>query len=408
MLIISIIVFLFLCYLLIRNSKFEPLTVVALFLKIGAGIGLGIVYKIYYQGGDTFQYFKEATTIGNYLLGHPASFFKIYFCTDQVAELSGLIIYNAQPRALLFSKIVSVFYIVTGGSYWVSSAFLSLISFSGIYVLVTELNKKFNNIKWAVIISFYFLPTFIFWSSGLLKESIAMAALCFAVAIVVRFTRPRRYLKIVSWLALIISLWLLWGIKYYYAAVTIPFLAILLINNIGSSYGHLKGTIMVLSLFLFAFLMTGLHYNLNPSRILDIIYENYQVSTISSGGRSIHYYHFDGSFQGFLLNLPIALFSGLFRPMIFEAANLFQVIVSLENLLVLITLLIALRNFKLMEILKKPIVIISFGYIIAFAVLLAFASPNFGTLSRYKVVYWPFFVLLVMILFLHKQKRPGS
>lgn len=408
MTIISVVVFVLLCYYLIRNSNFDPVIVVALFLKIAAGIGLGIVYKIYYQGGDTFQYFREAGTIANYFTAHPSSFFNIYFHTNQVNELSDLIIYGTQPRALLFSKIVSVFYLLTGGSYWVSSAFFSLICFFGIYHLVIELNKNFKDIKWAVFISFYFLPTFIFWSSGLLKESIAIAILSFAVSMVFGFTRTRRYLRIVPWLSLIISLWLLWGIKYYYAAVAIPFLAIVLINSYVGSYNYFKVSILVISLFLFAFLAANLHYNLNPSRILDIIYDNYQASILRSEGNSIHYYHFDGSLEGFLLNFPIALFSGLFRPIIFESDNLFQVIVSLENLLVFGFMLIALWKSKTKVVLKNSIVLITLGYIISFAVLLSYAAPNFGTLSRYKVVYWPFFVLLVLILFLNKQKRPGS
>lgn len=402
----SIVVLLIFCYLLIRRAKFDPVLMLALVFKILSGICLGLIYKFHYHGGDTFQYFKEAGTIANYFTDHPGSFIKIYFDTNMVPELLELIIYNAQPRALLFSKIVSVIYLFTGGNYWISSVFFSLISFMGIYFLVNELTLKYNNIKWAIIISFYFLPSFVFWSSGLLKESIAIASLFSAVAIVLRFIRTKYYNGVLPWIGLVLSIWLLWEIKYYYAAVAVPLLAILLLYDNTKAFGKWNLVVMGIVFFALIILITNLHYNLNPTRVLAILFENYQDGISSGAGGAIEYYFFDGSLYGFLLNFPVALFGGLFRPMIYEANNLFQVISAIENTAVLLFLLLGLRRIKVQIIINNPVVIILLVYIISLATMMAFSSPNFGTLARYKVGYWPFFGLLV--LFLANKKARNS
>ena len=379
-----------------------------LILKIAAGLALGLIYKYHYRGGDTFQYFQEAETIANYLLDHPTQFFYIYFKTSELSELANQIVFHEQPRALLFSKIISFFYLFSGGNYWIVSAFLSFINFICIHFLVTELNIKFEGLKKAASISFYFLPTFVFWTSGLLKESLAIGALATAVALVIKFTRTQKYAYFPYWFYLFISSLLLWELKYFYAAIAIPLLlAILLFDVIGKWKKVHPGFILLM--FLAGIILTSnLHYNLGFSQVLHVIYENYQLAVSSSESSAIHYYKLDGSPIGFLLNLPLAFLSGLFRPTFFDVSNLLQFGVATENLMVFILLIVAFWKSRFRISYSNPFVIAALIYVISLAVLLAFSTPNFGTLSRYKVGYWPFFVLLVLTLYFLKQKRSGT
>lgn len=403
--VISLALFAWLCYYLLRKNRNDPYANAGLILKIIAGLVLGLIYKYHYKGGDTFLYFQEAATIANYLIDHPFQFFQIYFNTDQVDVLANQIVFNRQPRALLFSKIVSVFYIFSGGNYWIISAFLSLINFLCIQLLVQEIGRKFEGLKKASAISFYFLPTFVFWTSGLLKESLAIGALAVAVGVVVRFSRIQKYSDFRHWIYLIISSVLLWKLKYFYAAIAIPILLALLVYHVISKTKkvHLA---WVLPGFLAGLLLVSyLHPNLYFSRVLDVIYKNYQLGIGASESLVIQYYNFDGSWHGFLLNLPIAFFSGLFRPFIFDISNPLQFVVALENLAVFILLIVSMWKISFRIPLKNPFVIAASVYVSSLAVLLAFATPNLGTLSRYKVGYWPFFVLMILTLYILKQKK---
>lgn len=401
-------VLLALCIFVIRVRHFDVTTIVALVLKIIAGICLGLVYKYHYGGGDTFQYYNEAGTIAGFLWENPGLFINIYFKTTEVPHLSELIVFYEQPRALLFSKIVSVFYIFSGGNYWIISTFLSFINFLGAYFLVTALNNKFQNIKIPTLISFYFLPTFVFWTSGLLKESLALSAVMIAIGIVIRFSHTREFLNVKNWIILILSMLLLWELKYFYAAILIPLIAALLIYNFLDKYKTWRLPIMAIVFILGIYLMTNLHYNLNFSHVLNVVYENYKTGIESTPGKSIQYYQLDGTWYGFLLNFPLALFSGLFRPMVIEGGNLLQLIVAMENVIIFGALIFSLWKSRLRISFKNPFIISTLIYVVSMATLLAFSTPNLGTLSRYKVGYWPFFVLLVLILLFRQQKRPSA
>lgn len=406
--VISVALFVGLCYYFFKRNQQDQHAISGLILKIVAGFGLGLIYKYHYQGGDTFQYFLEAETIAHYLLDHPAQLFHIYFKTSELSELANQIVFHDQARALLFAKIISFFYLFSGGNYWIISAFLSFVNFICIHFLVTELNRKYVGLKKAASISFYFLPTFVFWTSGLLKESLAIGALAIAVALVIRFTRTQKYTYFPWWFYLFISSAFLWELKYFYAAIAVPLLlAILLFDAIGR-WKKVHPAYILLLFLIGILVVSNLHYNLGVSRVLDVIYQNYQLGGGASDSPAIHYYSFDGSPSGFLMNLPLALFSGLFRPTFFDVLNPLQFVVATENFIVFILLIIALWKSKFRISFGNPFVITALVYVVSLAVFLAFATPNFGTLSRYKVGYWPFFVLLVLILYFAKQKRSGS
>ena len=405
--VISLAIFIWLCYNFITKNKKNQTAIKALFLKIAAGIVLGLIYKYHYKGGDTFIYYQEGATIATYFMDHPGRFFQLFFRTLEIPELKSILVFVDQPRALLFSKIVSVFYLFSGGNYWIIGAFLSLINFFCLHFLVSELNKKFMGVKKASVFAFYFLPTFVFWTSGLLKESLAIGALAVAVAIVIRLIRKQKYGNFPYWIALFISTMLLWELKYFYAAIAIPMLIGILLFDVLTKWKKVHPIFILFVFFVGILIVSNFHYNLDYSRVLTVIYENHQLGLQSSQEDVIHYYNFDGSLYGFLLNMPLAFISGLFRPFIFEVSNPLQILVALENLIIFILLIVAIWKSRHQIFIKNLFVIATLIYVFSLAVLLAFATPNFGTLSRYKVGYWPFFVLLVIVLFFQKKGQPS-
>ena len=401
----SSILLLIFCYLLLRSSHFDRIAGLALSFKIFAGIALGLIYKHYYQGGDTFEYFVEAKKVASYLCQNPAQAFYIYFDSGEVPDFYNTLRFTNEPRALFFAKITSIFYVLTGGNYWLIGAYFSLLSFTGVYFLVNELKRNFTNQTSAVVYSFYFLPTFVFWSSGLLKESLAVACLCGIFCVALAINRTVNYSRISYWICFVICFWILWNLKYYFAAVALPFLVILIFYKVTEKYKKWR-PITLLALLLISFIIiSNTHYNLNPSRTADIIYRNYLIGQNSASGNYIRYHNFDGSLGSFIMNLPIALFSGLFRPMVGETKGFFQLLVALENLLVMVMFFMALwRSRSLKNDGNVLFMLLSFLYVCTMAAMLAFSTPNFGTLSRYKVGYWPFFVLLLLTFLLRKQK----
>lgn len=404
---VSLLLFVFVTFQVMKMLNFEKVLIIALFVKVIAGITLGLIYKYHYGEGDTLVYFDQAGTIANYLVDHPENTVSVFFGSKYIPELDARLVFAEQPRALFFSKILSLFYLGTGGNYWVISSWLSLLGFLGLYFLVFELRKKYPQAGRMIVASFFFLPTFVFWTSGILKESIAIGALGVSVGIALRIARLSRYSRVKYWLMFGASLWLLWKLKYFYAAALFPTLAILLLLDFTKNYPKYRIAFGFAAVLLLTLLVTNLHHNLHYSRILNIIHGNYLLGQDCSDCAVISYYQFDGSLISYLINLPLALFSGLFRPLLLEVNGALPILVAIENSCILIATLAALWRSGGRLRLKDPWVIGAIIFVIALASLISFSTPNFGTLSRYKVAYWPFFVLMILSLLNRTKKRPG-
>jgi hypothetical protein len=382
------------------QNRTDRLLIPAFLVKIAASILLGIIYKYHYQGGDTLAYYQESATIAKYVMTDPVKHIWFYF-SNSTAEIPTLN-YTEQPRALFFSKLLSLIHLFTSGNYWLMAVILGIINFFCVKKMVDQITRKFQGVKIPVYLAFYFLPTFVFWTSGILKESLAIGALCLLVAHAIELSQPHARIRARQITMVIIAGIMLWNLKYFYAAVTLPILITVVV------YERMKSRkySIVIPLFILIALVAIFsisHYNLNARRVLDVIYENYLLG-IQVGHGAISYYHFDGSITGFLINLPLAVFSGLFRPFLFEWNNLLQAIVALENFAVFILLMIAIWRTGLPKSVRNPWVIAAIIAILSLDIFIAFSTPNFGTLSRFKTAYWPFFVMLTICWFQQKNK----
>jgi hypothetical protein len=92
------------------------------------------------------------------------------------------------------------------------------------------------------------------------------------------------------------------------------------------------------------------------------------------------------------------LFSGLFRPFIAEARTALQLLIALENLVLMVLTAGALTQVKRLASSKHRLLLLAILiYTILMCIFLALSTPNFGTLSRYRVGFLPYFVFLLTI-----------
>ena len=382
-------------FFIVKNLR-DKAAILGLFVKLLSGILMGLIYKYYYAGGDTFQYYTEASLIVSFIKAHPNQLIDIIFNTLQIDELAGQLAYTDHPRALFFTKMIVPFFVLTGGNYWILGLILSLLNFLAVFVFITELAKSFPHLRSEMVLAFYFLPTFVFWTSGLLKESIAIAALLVLFGTGLKITRSGKFSIFPDLMILLFSGYLLWQLKYFYAAVAFPILATWLGHRFLSRYTEKSRYIIPVFLVLGVVSISLMHHNLEFGHVLGVVHDNYQTGIEKSEGRAIQYFGFDGSWLSFLINSPVALFSGLYRPMPFEISGFFPLLVSLENSVVLLLMAMALWKAGFRLTIKNSALLLLIIYIMILAVFIAFSTPNFGTLSRFKVGYWPFFVFLIL------------
>src|SRR5690606_5751091 len=111
---------------------------------------------------------------------------------------------------------------------------------------------------------------------------------------------------------------------------------------------------------------------------------------ISSPDNLVGFVNLSPSPVAIALNAPLALFSGLFRPMLWEAGNAPAWLAAIENTLLLILSVASL--WRLRAAIASPYRLLIFGavaYVVILCVFLTISAPNLGTLSRYRVGYLP-------------------
>ena len=377
------------------NSVIRKFYWPALLIKLLAGIALGVIYSTYYPNSDTFHFFNSAVQVSeqahtdftgylNFLISHSEGYFL------------------GEARTMFFIKVTSVVALLSARNYWIASLYFSLISFLSSWWLTTRIAHYFKEYERAAVIAFLFFPSCVFWSSGIVKESLAMAGLFCIAAVFLRFWVENK-ISVIGIAMVTLSIWVVWNLKYYYIGLFFPVIVTAwLVKKITTLWKVENFSVEIL--LWFGLLLAGLlavsltHPNFFLSRVLEVIVSNNaSFLAASSPGDVIHYHKLDASWFSLLMNAPWALFSGLFRPMIWEVDSILQTIASVENLILLVLTIWAIPSLRNLKNSPHRIVILSIlAYSIILCVFLALSTPNFGTLIRYRVGFLSFFVLLIV------------
>ncbi len=395
-----------------RNQPLRKYFFFGLFIKLSAGLALGLIYKFYYLNkGDTFLYFRDAVTLSEIFIKNPVEYFQIVFNHHFSNHSGSDFSFAHQSRAFFMAKILSPVALITNNNYWLSSIYLSFFSFLGCWKLANILACKFPvNYKGAAI-AFLFLPSFVFWSSGIMKESILIGCLCLSVSFLFQknFTGFNGVIKIIF---IALSVFFIFRVKYYYLAIALPTIIAYYFTHLFFKNKKYQFQIIVfLFFFISAFILaTFIHPNLNPDNFISALVKNHDINI--RGGKNSLYIYFDNfkpNALSVVKNIPLAFVSGLYRNFVWEATSGFQYIIGIENLLLLV-----LSFYTIFRLINKKINVrfpllltATLVYIILLAVLLSLSSPNFGSLSRYRSGYIPFFFYLLSFSIFNNKKSKG-
>jgi len=251
-----------------------------------------------------------------------------------------------------------------------------------------------------------FLPSFVFWSSGLIKEALAVAGFGWSLlglhlwiregrtatgwALIVAGAAPILLFKayILFPLALAGGAWYYWSRSLRRGRVRIrpAYLAIAMLLGLGG--------IVVLGDYF-------------PSYSVDSF--GVRASELQHVGRSLRggsSYALAGdaptTIAGQFVYAPAALFTSLFRPVIFEVHNLLMLANAIETTVLTLLFLRVLfrRNLGVVrqQLANDPFLIFCLVFVVAFGIAVGLASTNLGTLSRYRSPLVPFFALLLLVL----------
>ncbi|MCX8490770.1 MAG: hypothetical protein ORN54_06850 [Cyclobacteriaceae bacterium] len=363
-------------------------------IKWLAAMALGIVYIYYYPSGDTWTYFGEAKKLSALAKVNFSQYLQLLFTSNDTSTVTHFL--YVHDRSFLFVKFVSFFNLISGDSYWIAASYFSLVSFFSSWSLFVQLKKFVPDAHRAAALAIFFFPSVLFWSSGLLKETFAVAALYFLTAILVKLLNSAK-VSVTQWVLVLLSLWIGWSMKYYWVGIFVCAWFSSLILGILTR----KQKIPTVNLFLswlslfvvFTLMASFAHPNFRLERIITVIATNHDQFVLQSAPEElIHFYDLHSTWSSMAINSPLAFFSGVLRPLPFETSSPISFLASLENVFM------GVMIFSFLLHIRKPIPMFTFPVLIFCATLcifLALSTPNFGTLSRYRVGFLPFLIFVL-------------
>jgi len=371
----------------------------AFLFRLVAGISLGLIYTYYYSAGDTWSFFNDAKIFSALARNDFFSYLKTIFDFGENQSLmNGLV--NQDSRSIFFIKIISVFCLISQDNYWICAAYFSVFVFISSWMLHRKVISIFSDSKKASGLAFLFFPSVVFWSSGLEKESMALCGIYFLANGFLTLMSSAKPAKSFWWFIIPVC-YVVWGLKYYWAVIFfVSIFSALIIRVLVSKFPLVKNYWMaawVISFFGIGVLLSFMHPNFYLSGFLEVIISNYNdFAVISDPKNLIHYFQLDQTWTSVIINSPWALLSGLFRPVIGEGQGLLGWLASIENFFILILFVGALLNLRrALTSTHQIILMAALSYCIVLCVFLALSTPNFGTLSRYRVGFLPFFVFMI-------------
>lgn len=288
--------------------------------------------------------------------------------------------------------------VVSLGSYHSQKIFCAFLGLGAIYAFYRGLASQIENLAPRALLYLGLFPSVLFWSSILGKDPINLLGSCLF------FYGAFSFLK--SWnplflLPTITGIALAGLIRTWIAPMLVVPLILAWVATIQSR---------ALRALLVGGIVAGLLFALQGNRSL-IVMENSEIlPQVGQASRSWAYGGSAGdipelnSYGAMLRFLPIGMFTALFRPLPGEVLNPFGLLAGLENLLVLILLVMAIRK-PARGAWRHPVVIALGSFVLIWAMAYAFISPqNLGSAVRFRLQVMP--MMIFILLYVPKAIRP--
>ncbi len=392
----------------------------AITLRVFVSVLFALTVLFFYPG-DSMAYFRNVNSFNNLFFIDPSKYFDILLHGNRPEYWSyfnqetGYPAYYMwrDPNAIFVARLYSPLLILTYKNYIISSVITGLIGFSGLWKLYELFCKLYSGMEGKFAIAILFFPSVLFWSSGLMKDTITISAMGWIVYSFYNFAIIKKF-KIKYLISLITASVLIINIKAYIFVALLPGLFIWFffdqIKRIKSNAFKFIVAPLLIALigFLFLFFTSSLSTSLGVYGDINRSIE--QAQTIQQDLTRAEQYgenYYDigeitATPMGIISLAPIAIVSGIFRPFIWEASNPFILLAGLENTFLIVFLVYLIFKTGLLgffrKIMQDPILIFSFCFVILFGFGIGLASANFGALVRYKIPLLPLFISILFII----------
>ena len=384
-------------------------------IRFFGAIAVGLVYQFYYGGGDTFAFHSHGSRwIWRAFQENPLNGFSMIFGDNnyrptEIFRYASRIWYYRDDHSFFVVRVAGFFDLFTFSTYTATALFFASFSFLGAWSFYQSLVRIFPMMVKSAAYAVLFIPSVIFWGSGIFKDSLTLASLFFIFSAILRLTylKERNILLVIK---LLLFGFIIFSIKEYIILAFVCSLSFFLyhyyLGKIRSPFVKTAlAPFLLVSFFGIGYLLLnnlgeGSKYSIdNVANTAFITAQDIRYGWGKEGGSGFDI-GYDGSISSMLSLMPVAINAVIFRPYLWEASNPFMLLAALEaTIFILFTARVLFRSrFRLGRLFNNPIT----TFFVAFALLFAFAvgisTTNFGTLARYKIPMMPFYALALILM----------
>jgi len=387
-----------LLHLIIRRKIF-PFTIYhtasIVFFKVFMGCLYGWVFLHFYNGDDTWGFFKDSKEETNLLLSHPRQFF-YDFWPGRSLEATGnhgweaFLYYIRNFERWFMVKCLAVLNLLSGKNYYIDVLWFNFLTIAGPLLLFKLLARIFPQKTGMNFLLIFFLPSIMFWCSGIRAEALILLSFVLILYNSQEYAQNHRKRHILGIVAGFSGLLL---IRYQFLPVFIPFYIAFLV----SISKKVSGTFYFVRAFMIAAIIFMGSLFLPPAFQLSRPIQHTQENFFALNGNTR--YKLDSLKPGpvsFLKLLPQATANTVLRPWPWEGKSLLQSLSSIEVLFLLAGFLFFMVSPRRRAQVAHPLYWLFLFYGICQMILIGYAVPFPGAIVRYRTI-----LLLFLFLFLY-------
>ena len=394
-----------------KNGPFSTRSLqLAFFLRIAMGFGLFLIYSYHYpsrQDADTFKYFDDSKYMYDAFWTNPGDYFKMlfgihcnteYFNTEYFNNMSNWVrsydngLFNDNRLMIRVNAFLRIF---SFGNYHVHSIILAFLAFMGSFSL-SKLFFEVSRSKVLTYIAVFLVPSLVFWSSGILKEAVLLAALGFFAYHFYQLFDSNRTWK--NYVMLFLMSCVLIVLKLYVFMAFFPAIIIWLL--VSKWRRSLWVYLLMYILFIAIATLIG---EINPR--YDFV--NLIVDKQKQFIRLADFYPVNSRFDlevltyefwSLLLSSPEAIFNVFTKPWPNELNSILYIPSFIENAVILLLLFTTFVYRKALKVKEWDFVIFCLSFCIILYTVIGLTTPITGAIVRYKIPAIPFLMMAVFML----------
>lgn len=391
--------------------------ILAFWLHMLGAFVFSMLMWYYYGYGDTFGYYQGGDFIRQEIIKDISSI-KYLFYSGQDLYTTALSLGYADRIPLtmhndgnaMVMKASAILSFLSFNQYLIISLFFAFFAFMGtwkLFYVMQEINGSLHLrlMGYATIAT----PSLWLWGSGLSKEPLCIGSLGIGVYLIYKMFIKKQF-SFRNLLLLLLLFYLITVVKGYITVLFVGSIVIVILYRSAMTIKNIVFRIATILVFILSVFFSLLLIDTDKYINEMILYSYNQIENFRIGYDSVE--GLDGSKATFsigdlnptlsslIFKSPAVIFSCLFRPFLWESRKIIILFAGLEAFVIFLATLYILIRTKFLGffyyIFNDPFRLFCFIYSMLFALLIGYTTFNFGTMVRYKVLFLPFYLFLLI------------